>query len=96
MGDARIGIRLEVMRANVRPLGPLAILAACAGWERAYGVPALREVLFREWARVEGANPLRAYSYQRVCWERGWLEVGTCCVTAKGWRELGSDGERAA
>lgn len=88
-GESRALGRVVAMRSSVLTAGPLAILAAAAAWALVHGEAPSREELFRAWAEVEGVNVLTAYAFQRVCWERGWLRVGSCEVTAEGWEVLG-------
>ena len=94
MGESRIRLarRESVIDHKLLLRGTVAILAACAAWARVHGSAPEREELFRAWAELEGCNPLAAYPYQRELWQRGWLVVGTCEVTAEGWSELEGEG----
>lgn len=93
MGDESRVLLLHVSRESVIAhklmlRGPLAILCAAAAWQRVQGCVPTREELFRAWGALDGVSPLVAYPYQRECWQRGWLVVGTCEVTAEGWSEI--------
>lgn len=88
-GESRALGRVVAMPRSVLTAGPLAILAAAAAWALVHGEAPSREELFRAWSAVEGANPLAGYAFQRVCWQRGWLRVGSCEVTEAGWEALG-------